>query len=1343
MDSSSVQLIQDDEEDFDWEAAVREIDVACLSTAAKTLETPPPPPPPPPFEAAVEGNKLWKNQQLNKFQNNCRQSTLDKFISSGSSKPSTDNEIKVCGEDEQNRVQERACYVDIDPEAAKTWIYPDNVSRREYQLSIAKTALFSNTLVALPTGLGKTLIAAVVMFNYFRWFPEGKIVFAAPSRPLVMQQIEACHNIVGIPQEWAIDMTGLTSPPKRASLWKSKRVFFVTPQVLEKDIQSGACLVKYLVCLVIDEAHRAMGNYSYCVAVRELLAVPVEMRILALTATPGSKKETIQQVIDNLQISTLEYRNDSDVDVCPYVHNRTLELIEVPMGKDADEIHNLLLEVIRPLAARLCAMGVLPGRDPQTLSPCDLLNSRDRFRQAPPPDLSHVKCSEVEGYFGVLITLYHIRKLLSSHGIRPAHEMLEEKLRQGYFARLMSRNEAIQRTKLLMQKSLSHGAPSPKLSKMIEILVDHFTNDPANSRVIIFSNFRGSVRDILDSLAHVGSVKATQFIGQSSGKTLKGQSQKVQQAVLEKFRMGGYNVIVATSIGEEGLDIMEVDLVICFDANISPLRMIQRMGRTGRKHDGRVVVLACEGTEIKGYKRKQATGKTVGKHMQNGGMNSFNFHCSPRMIPHLLKPELQFVELSIEKFIRPAKKVKVDSPQQPEFRERLVDAEAALLGKYFLSNEAIKPSLVAFPYFQTCPSRVHRVMHSSRTGWLIDAMQLLRGLPSNTGGNFSLDYPRSTQCLLNGSVEKDTENAIDVLDPANVSATQSKLSNFEVSPSETLVAEEKHMLHSPDKVMEVLVPLPAILPSDKHTMLNSSVQDVCEVHSGGRSQLPADWEMFDVAVGDAIIVHTPPFDDNCPNDSFSRETADAIEPKSPATPAAQRDLDVADSDFSPRLTSLIESGVVPESPLSNAGDGYKKDGDIVDWQSNEEKDENLVPEQILSPKYFGNSLIIASKEVNATSCPQTREVRPPVGNETSSRSPNGLFKTESTSMPSSSPEFRTPLRNLTNSSCDEDWRMSSGKMSGSNERPFRLKRLRRIGDFVKEKKQGSAKEKPISTSTEAAFEDTVVLHKAIKHGKVKKPFEDARDFIDEEAEVSSEDVVPDSEDEVNYEDSDAYEESFIDDQSDQAVGSGQTEDTKTDMMAIYRRSLLTQSPYQPPKKSSVVTPESLTSVTTMTEGGESFGKSCTLQTQGCLKSPNLSIRNSVDSRLNMVACEAIPSSSSNALVNVVTTQSLKRKMISSRAFTLPAKNLEKEFYSDSALPSKEASISCQGNVVGSGCTLSDDQFYEGLDLDELEAQAAKLLSQRTGSSVQGKKTSEPPPQNTTLLGVPSFDLGIS
>uniref|UniRef100_A0A803M4Z6 Fanconi anemia group M protein n=1 Tax=Chenopodium quinoa TaxID=63459 RepID=A0A803M4Z6_CHEQI len=1475
MASSSVKvIIDDDEEDFDWEAAVREIDVACQSNAAKTLETPPPPQP---SNVTFGGNNLWKNHQFNKVQNNSRQLTLDRFISNGSSKSGVENEIECRVEDEQIRVQERACYVDVDLEAAKTWIYPDNVPRREYQLEIARTALFSNTLSNL------LCIAAVVMHNYFRWFPEGKIVYAAPSRPLVMQQIEACHNIVGIPQEWTIDMTGLISPPKRASLWKAKRVFFVTPQVLEKDIQSGACLMKSLVCLVIDEAHRAMGNYSYCVSVRELMAVPAEIRILALTATPGSKKETIQQVIDNLQISTLEYRNESDADVCPYVHHRKLELIEVPMGKDADEIHNLLVEVIRPLAARLCAMGVLPGRDFQTLSPCDLLNSRDKFRQAPPPELPQVKYSEVEGYFGILITLYHIRKLLSSHGIRPAHEMLEEKLRQG---------------------------------------------------------------DILDSLAHVGSVKATQFIGQSSGKTLKGQSQKVQQAVLEKFRLGGFNVIVATSIGEEGLDIMEVDLVICFDANISPLRMIQRMGRTGRKHDGRVDILdyieyipfslwflSC--LMPMSYKRKLATGKTVGKHMRNGGMNSFTFHCSPRMLPHHLKPELQFVELSIEKFIRPVKKVKVDSPQQPKFRERLTEAESALLGKYFLSNEAIKPSLVAFPFFQTCPSRVHRIMHSSRTGWLIDAMQLLRGLPSDTGENFGLDvrlqttstFSRSTRSLITGSVEKHTKNGrgkhwqlmktnscADILDPVDNSAALKEKSNSEVSSFGPSMAEEKHMLNSPDRLLEIAVPLPAIFPSNKLTMLDSSAQDVCEAHSRVGSHLPAGDKNFDAAEVDAITVHTPPDDQICADESIGCETADATEPKSPATPAAECDLDNAYSDFSPRLTSFIESGVVPESPLSDAGEGIvsKKENDVVDWHSgeekdeshvqdpvlspkargnlltiaskeitvasspqtrevrpvgsemslglpdgllklggtfqppsspefqtplrnitnstcaeigcrssgkqsgsserpfrlkrlrrigdfakekkqnsvkekpthssvevafkvtddhhktvrhnkgegivvskkeddvvdchsDEEKDENRVPEPVSYPKACGNLLTIASKEITVSSSPQTREVRPPVGNEMPLGLPDGLLKLGGTFQPPSSPEFRTPLRNITNSSCDEDWHMSSGKESGSSERPFRLKRLRRIGDFVKEKQQISVKEKSTRSSTEVAFKVTDDLHKT-RHNKVKKPFEDARDFIDEEAEVSSEDAVPDSEDEVNNEDSDAYEESFIDDQTDPAVGSGQTEDSKMDMMAIYRRSLLTQSPFQEQQRhSSVVTPESLPSATTMTEVGESFGKTCTLQTpQGCLKSPNISTKYSVGSCLNLIACEDIKNSSSNTLVNVANTESLKRKMISNRAFTLPAKNLEKEFCSDSALPSREAPLSYQCNGFDAGCaSFLDDQFYEGLDLDELEAQAAKLLSQRTGSSVQRRKISEPLPQDSALVNPPSFDLGIS
>ncbi|XP_034896899.1 DEAD-box ATP-dependent RNA helicase FANCM isoform X1 [Populus alba] len=337
------QIIDDDDDEFDWEAAVREIDASCerannpssttINQASSSNFTPP---------VNILNNSSYYSCTKT---GTCKQSTLDKFT--GRANPPVNPTVEVRHLQGNGIINSdgRPCCVEIDAEAAKTWIYPVNVPLRDYQLAITKTALFTNTLVALPTGLGKTLTAAVVMYNYFRWFPDdlmeryglgkkcsGKIVFAAPSRPLVMQQIEAWHNIVGTPQEWTIDMTGQVCPTKRACFWKTKRVFFVTPQVLEKDIQSGTCLAKHLVCLVMDEAHRASGNYSYCVAIREVLAIPVQLRISALTATPGSKQPAVQHIIDNLQISALEYRSESDPDVIPYVDDRKIELIEVALG---------------------------------------------------------------------------------------------------------------------------------------------------------------------------------------------------------------------------------------------------------------------------------------------------------------------------------------------------------------------------------------------------------------------------------------------------------------------------------------------------------------------------------------------------------------------------------------------------------------------------------------------------------------------------------------------------------------------------------------------------------------------------------------------------------------------------------------------------------------------------------------------------------------------------------------------------------------------------------------------------------------------------------------------------
>ncbi|XP_011096497.1 uncharacterized protein LOC105175667 [Sesamum indicum] len=1396
MASSSTSLhVIDDDDEFDWEAAAQEIDVACQATAAEkptsisnirsnlkcNLEYPP-----------QEMRKKGKIDVNFNSLSSTRQSTLDRFIGVSSS-----NSDKFMGKVEfsepvdgnisnSNIIDDKGDgtgadfedvemlngFIKIDTDAAKTWIYPVNVPRRDYQFSITRTALFSNTLVVLPTGLGKTLIAAAVMYNFFRWFPEGKIVFAAPSRPLVMQQIEACHKIVGIPQEWTIDLTGQTNPTRRADFWKNKRVFFVTPQVLEKDIQSGSCLVKHLVCLVIDEAHRAMGNYSYCVAVRELMDTPVQLRILALTATPGCKQQTIQHIIDNLQISTLEYRNETDPDVLPYVNERKIELIEVAMGVEAVEINNLLLEVVRPFVGRLCAFGVLQKRDFQTLSPCDLLNSRDKFRQEPPMGLHHTKYGEIEGYFGVLITLYHVRKLLSSHGIRPAFEMLDEKLKQGSFARLMSRNEVLLKAKLLMQQTLSHGAPSPKLAKLLEVLIDHFkVKDPQNSRVIIFSNFRGSVRDILNALTNIGEfVKATEFIGQSSGKTLKGQSQKVQQAVLQKFRTGGYNVIVATSIGEEGLDIMEVDLVVCFDANVSPLRMIQRMGRTGRKHEGRVVVLACEGSELKGYMRKQANSKAIKKHMRNGGLNSFNFHSSPRMVPHFLKPEVQFLEMSIEEFVPRGKKVKDDNPVSlPAYKTKLTVAETDLLAKYFASAGEIawRPSLIAFPHFQAFPSRVNKVVHSSRTGMLIDMMQYLQGLTFSEDNKILLaededisdPCPRAEAVQPYCEIKEGSERSSD---------TEEKLKTEELEIDRELQKIDKDMriedfhkqkacLHtflfvsefvSVDDNGNVLVlslPQLAVESNSKH-MDGSSMASVChlmpesedheentvQAKDNPSSHLPevqilvdsrlcnTDMQNGKLLSGAEEIFYTPVSDKMPKEMDLYGEDPNIVHDRKLMPLADEPSKDFEDSVLSPRLNNLIKSGIVPESPVNDSGTwNGDRGGDFTG------------PAFVSSPNLQSEVFINSSKQDGkALQDDSLKKMEVPCSSDNEMQTPelqwkNNAPKTCTSPIPVAE-EMQTPFARLSEASTSKDWLLDSGVKPETVHQQCKFRRLRKHGDFNRkippEPKEQAEPSRKHRTSRRTDYHTATKLFK----GEEKRA-KDVTIYIEEEAEVSSEAMA--SNDEEDDQDNSSYEDSFIDDDANPTSAGTQAGPSKTDMMAIYRRSLLSQSPFQGlPNFATNFSPDSVFQSSRINESGSSSGMKHDPTPQTGLEST---------ARNSQLACLEIPSEMADSKL-----ESRKRKLSFYQAQSVPTVNLDKEFSLISEAPGKNSAMQIQAEKAEENRDIfEDDQFYEGIDLDAVEEEAAKLLRYKTDCSTQQTaNVSEPIQHNLGVLGSPSFDL---
>ncbi|XP_063296190.1 Fanconi anemia group M protein isoform X2 [Pelobates fuscus] len=560
----------------------------------------------------------------------------------------------------------------FDLSAGALWIYPTNYPVRDYQFNISQVSLLHNTLVCLPTGLGKTFIAAVVMYNFYRWYPSGKIVFMAPTKPLVAQQIEACFKIMGIPQEHMAEMTGNIQAQKRKEIWQKCRAFFLTPQIMVNDLMRGTCPATEIKCLVIDEAHKALGNHAYCQVVRALLGYTQQFRILALTATPGSDTKSVQQVVSNLLIAQIELRSEDSPDIQAYSHNRQLEKFVVPLGEELKVLQTCYLKVLEVFARRLIQNGVLSRREIPNLTKYQVILSREQFRKNPPPNIMGAQLGVIEGDFALCISLYHGYELLLQMGARSLYHYLNS-IMDGSKGMMRTRNELTRNCDFMglyeqlenLYSDSSASAPGsdvkkpfiyshPKLKKLEEVVVQHFKSwgdrhapntskqTHEDTRIMIFSSFRDSVQEIAKMLdQHHPTVRVMTFVGHSSsGKNIKGFTQKEQLEVVKRFREGGYNTLVSTCVGEEGLDIGEVDLIICFDAQKSPIRLVQRMGRTGRKRQGRIVVILSQGREERTYNQSQSNKKSIDKAVL--GNNKVFQLCSqsPRMVPEGLNPKV-------------------------------------------------------------------------------------------------------------------------------------------------------------------------------------------------------------------------------------------------------------------------------------------------------------------------------------------------------------------------------------------------------------------------------------------------------------------------------------------------------------------------------------------------------------------------------------------------------------------------------------------------------------------------------------------------------------------------------
>jgi Fanconi anemia group M protein len=707
----------------------------------------------------------------------------------------------------------------MDPEAIQTYVYPAQISRREYQFAIARDALLTNSLVCLPTGLGKTLIAAVVMYNYYRWFPTGKIIFMAPTRPLVDQQMSACHTVVGIPASDTIVLMGSTKKDdsgSRRDFWREKRLFFCTPHVMANDLQSGDLDANQIVCVVVDEAHHARGQYASAEVLRLLHERKVRFRLLALTATPGQGLEEVQNVVKTLRIGRIDFRSDQDPDVSRYTHKREMTVEKVKPGQAMSHVQDMLCELLRPCCAKLLSMGAL-GEASYRMSAFIKNKATNGASRIEPPawftlqnaqrevfrNERHVHAKgQAHSLFETAMELSKAYELLLKYGAKNAYEYIDKRGRDKSNSLVHRRDPvAVELVDLIRSMSSNGAHHSPKLDRLTSILKQHFRHAKADTRVMIFTSHRESVKDIVQALREVPAgadnackIKVAEFVGQgdtgATGKKrapgvisrgTKGQTQKEQKQTLDDFRAGTLNTLVATSIGEEGLDIPSVDLIFFFDV-VDIIRAIQRMGRTGRARDGKVVVLATEGKEYAKFTSEQKKYETLMTCLRVPEANFELYKKSPRMVPDGVTPVCQLAMIEPSPAEKKTKSktselTEAAKPKKPKKPKKAMGAKALLNAANKLKDTpldaASKAILFAYEYpgsavkhldmsastpFLSRPHPVYAIEHSDLSRAFIGVMADLQDMPRvDATGNALLRGP----CAENRAKQASAPHAVE------------------------------------------------------------------------------------------------------------------------------------------------------------------------------------------------------------------------------------------------------------------------------------------------------------------------------------------------------------------------------------------------------------------------------------------------------------------------------------------------------------------------------------------------------------------------------------------------------
>lgn len=486
------------------------------------------------------------------------------------------------------------------------------IEARLYQQVLAADVLKKgNTMIVAPTALGKTIVATLVAADRLEKVKNSKILVLAPSKPLAIQHESTFKEFLTVP---CSSITGAVKTDERVKRWEESQIICATPQTVESDLLKGRYSLKDVSLVVFDECHHGVGSYSYVYLASRYVKESKFNLILGLTASPGSDKEKIKEVCDNLYIQSIVVKTEEDNDVRPYFNPVAIDWVRVKMSSELEKIKTHVDKALKIRLKGLKNMGVIRT---VSVNKLDILKARGRVQSAIVRSVNPKKeCFQAISILSAVINIQHSQELIETQGVVTFNKYVARlRKKKTKAAKSLIQDPNFGKAIYLAREAEKHGLEHPKLKKVTDIIKkelgqngqtklqsDRYVKDAdqKSSKIMVFTQYRDSLEMIHQKLEKEG-IKSAKFFGQASRDGEKGLTQKEQKEIIKAFKIGEYDVLLSTSVAEEGIDIPAVDLVILYEPVPSEVRMIQRRGRTGRKRSGRVKVLITNGTRDEGY----------------------------------------------------------------------------------------------------------------------------------------------------------------------------------------------------------------------------------------------------------------------------------------------------------------------------------------------------------------------------------------------------------------------------------------------------------------------------------------------------------------------------------------------------------------------------------------------------------------------------------------------------------------------------------------------------------------------------------------------------------------------